>query len=103
MWSAIPIALLCMIVNLSEGKQGSGPEGDLRPERTDFSPTRVDFRPERAWGNELTVRRTDGQMDGRNDKQEFPCVLQDFIPFGAASLLPLTPIHNHAKQDNGYR
>ena len=28
MWSAIPVALLCMIVNLSEGKQGSGPEGD---------------------------------------------------------------------------
>ena len=27
MWSAIPVALLCMIVNLSEGKQGSGPEG----------------------------------------------------------------------------
>ena len=28
MWSAIPVALLCMIVNLSERKQGSGPEGD---------------------------------------------------------------------------
>ena len=28
MWSAIPFALLCMIVNLSEQKQGSGPEGD---------------------------------------------------------------------------
>ena len=28
MWSAIPVALLCMIVNLCEGKQGSGPEGD---------------------------------------------------------------------------
>ena len=28
MWSAIPIALLCMIENLSERKQGSGPEGD---------------------------------------------------------------------------
>ena len=28
MWSAIPIALLCTIVNWSEGKQGSGPEGD---------------------------------------------------------------------------
>ena len=28
MWSAIPVALLCMIVNWSEGKQGSGPEGD---------------------------------------------------------------------------
>ena len=28
MWSAIPFALLCMIVYLSERKQGSGPEGD---------------------------------------------------------------------------
>ena len=28
MWSAIPVALLCMIVNWSERKQGSGPEGD---------------------------------------------------------------------------
>ena len=28
MWSAKPVALLCMIVNLCEGKQGSGPEGD---------------------------------------------------------------------------
>ena len=28
MWSAIPVALLCMTVNLSEEKQGSGPEGD---------------------------------------------------------------------------
>ena len=28
MWSAIPFALLCMIVNLSERKQVSGPEGD---------------------------------------------------------------------------
>ena len=29
MRSAIPVALLCMIVNRSEGKQGSGPEGGL--------------------------------------------------------------------------
>ena len=28
MWSAIPVALLCMIANWSERKQGSGPEGD---------------------------------------------------------------------------
>ena len=28
MWSAIPVALLCLIVNWSEGKQGSAPEGD---------------------------------------------------------------------------
>ena len=28
MWSAIPVALLLVIVNWSERKQGSGPEGD---------------------------------------------------------------------------
>ena len=28
MWSAIPVALLCMILNWSERKQGSGPKGD---------------------------------------------------------------------------
>ena len=28
MWSAIPVALLCMIENWSERKQGSGTEGD---------------------------------------------------------------------------
>ena len=28
MWSAIPVALLCIIVNWSERKQGSGPKGD---------------------------------------------------------------------------
>ena len=28
MWSAIPVALLCMVVNRNERKQGSGSEGD---------------------------------------------------------------------------
>ena len=28
MWSAIPDALLCMIVHWRERKQGSGPKGD---------------------------------------------------------------------------
>ena len=27
-WSAIPVALLCMIANWSKRKQGSGPKGD---------------------------------------------------------------------------
>ena len=39
----------------------------------------------------------------RQEKQNSPCVLQDIVPFGAAALLPLTPIHNHSKQGNGYR
>ena len=28
MWSAIPVALLSIVVNWNERKQGSGPEGD---------------------------------------------------------------------------
>ena len=28
MWSAIPVALLCMVVNRNERKQGSGPKGE---------------------------------------------------------------------------
>ena len=43
--------------------------------------------------------RTDVRTYGRTDS---PCVLQDFVPFGAAAL-PLIPIYNHAKQGNGYR
>ena len=89
MWSAIPFALLCMIVNLSERKQGSGPEGDevllntgglsfirlfvlradIKPERTDcrpgradFWPKRVDFRPE---GTNFRLETLDFRAEGR--------------------------------------
>ena len=45
-----------------------------------------------------------GGVDKRTHAQtKVPCVLQDIVPFGAAALLPLTPIHNHSKQGNGYR
>ena len=47
------------------------------------------------WTNEWTNKRTDKQT-------KVPCVLQDFVPFGAAAL-PLIPIYNHTKQGNGYR
>ena len=36
-----------------------------------------DFRPVRAWGDERT--------EGRKDERKSPCVLQDFVPFGAAA------------------
>ena len=49
---------------------------DSKPERADFWPERADFRSERAWG---------GQTDKRNDKRKYPCVLQDFVPFGATA------------------
>ena len=61
---------------------------DFMPVRVDFSSERADFRPERALGG-----RTDGRTDERTDKRtKVPCVLQDFVPFGAAALLPLIPI-----------
>ena len=72
---------------------------DFKPERPDLRPERPDLRPERPDGG----GRTNEWTDGRTDKQKSPCVLQDFVPFGAAALLPLTPIYNHAKQGNGYR
>ena len=37
-------------------------------------------------------------MDGRTDS---PCVLQDFVPFGAAALLPLNLNHILPKQGTG--
>ena len=59
---------------------------DFRPERADFRPERADFRPERAWGMDGW---TDGRTDAWNDERKSPCVLQNFVPFGAAALLPL--------------
>ena len=38
------------------------------------------------------------QTDGRTDS---PCVLQDFVPFGAAALLPLNLNHFLLKQGTG--
>ena len=57
----------------------SRPErADFRPERADFRPERAEFKLERAWGG--------GRTNGQTDKQtKVPCVLQDFVPFGAAA------------------
>ena len=38
---------------------------------------------------DLNSAQTDRQMDERTDEQKSPYVLQDFVPFGAAALLPL--------------
>ena len=69
----------------------------LRPERLDLRPKRLDLRPERLdlrpkmldlrqegpdeWGGGQTNERT----DRRTDERKSPCVLQDFVPFGAAA------------------
>ena len=62
-----------------------------------FRPEWVGLRSKRARGDGQTDKQTNGQMS------PVPYVWQDFVPFGAATLLPLIPIHNHVKQGNGYR
>ena len=82
-------------------------QADSRLERPDFKPEKADFRPERGISgligqiSGLRGPGGDGRMDGQMNKS--PRVLQDFVPFGAAAMLPLTLIHNCAKQGNGYR
>ena len=41
---------------------------------------------------------TNGRTDERTDEQKSPCVLQDFVSFGAAALLPLNLNHIPLKQ-----
>ena len=56
---------------------------DLRPERPDLRPERSDLRLERP---DLRLGGgTNEQTDERTDKRKSPCVLQDFVPFGAAA------------------
>ena len=63
---------------------------DLRPERPDLRPERPDLRPERPnWGDELM------------NKRKSPCVLQDFVPFRAAALLPFNLNQTLLKQGTG--
>ena len=46
--------------------------------------------------------QTEGRMDGRTDgRTDSPCVLQDFVPFGAAALLPHNLSHTLLKQGTG--
>ena len=47
---------------------------DFRLERPDLRPESPDLRPERPDQNNQTDKRT-----------KVPCVLQDFVPFGAAA------------------
>ena len=46
----------------------------------------------------LAIYREQDYQDGRTDS---PCVLQDFVPFGAAALLPLNLNHTLHKQGTG--
>ena len=60
---------------------------NLRAERPDWRPDRPNLR---TWRPDLGPKRPDqGGMDKRTnrrtDKQKSPCVLQEFVPFGAAA------------------
>ena len=50
---------------------------------------------------DLNSAQTDRRMDERTDERKSPCVLQDFVPFGAAALLPLNLNHTLLKQGTG--
>ena len=64
-------------INFRPERADSRPErADFRPEKADLRPERTEFRPERAWGG--TNRQT-------NERTKVPCVLQDFVFFGAAA------------------
>ena len=52
---------------------------DLRPERPNLRPDRLDLRPDRLLGG------TDKRTNKQTNKRKSPCVLQDFVPFGAAA------------------
>ena len=63
----------------------------LMPKRPGLRPNRLDLRPERP---DLRSQRPDlglegpnggGRTNARTDKRKSPCVLQDFVPFGAAA------------------
>ena len=71
---------------------------DLRPERPDLRPKRPDLRPERLdlrhERPDLRLQRPDlrpegpdggGRTNKQTNERKSPCVLQDFVPFGAAA------------------
>ena len=71
----------------------------MRPERPNFRPERPDLRPERPDSRsqrpDLRSQRPDlrperpdeggGRTNKQTDERKSPCVLQDFVPFGAAA------------------
>ena len=52
----------------------------MRLERLDLRPERLNLRPEGS-----DEGGTNERTNGRTDERKPPCVLQDFVPFGAAA------------------
>ena len=63
-----------------------------------FGRIRVRIGPEGDEALRMGQGGTNGWTDGRTDS---PCVLQDFVPFGSAALLPLNLNHILLKQGTG--
>ena len=55
---------------------------DSRPDRLDLRPYWPDFRPN---GPDLRPERLDEGGRLNKEQTKSPCVLQDFVPFGAAA------------------
>ena len=71
-------------VNWNHGCQKQGVSHQMMYKKS-VSDGRTDRRTDRRTDGRTdrqTDRRTDGRTDGRTDS---PCVLQDFVPFGAAA------------------
>ena len=62
-----------------------GQDQGLRGQDWDLQDQDWDLRGQDL-GLQSWPQRTDGWMDGRTEI--LPCVLQDFVPFGSAALLP---------------
>ena len=65
-------------------------KADFRPLRTDFKHLRTDLRSERAdfRSERADFEGRDGRTNKRTNERKSPCVLQDFVPFGAAAQKP---------------
>ena len=76
--------------------------GPLRPQISPLGPLISHPRPKVSyfWPQIGLIRPQ--IHPGTQERKSF-FVPQDIVPFMAAALLPLTPIHNHGKQGNGYR
>ena len=94
-FSGFKLALFILLsVNMYVHYRPWGPKLSLSSIRT--------LRP-KVWSTISPVRPCISPQDKQTDEWKSLCVPKDFVPFQTAARLPLTPIYNHAKQDNGYR
>ena len=90
----------------SEPLERPGPDSE-GPELASVKPEPASERPGPASGGRggdgRTDGRTDGQTYGQTGRTDSPCILQDFVPFGAAALLSLKAELRYDTAGQGYR